>query len=89
MSNVAIEQYKAFNASINSLSLGAKAGQVALKGLAIAGNMLLAFAASASLSYVFTKVSDYAHELENAREAAEKAKSTLSKLNTSISDNGK
>lgn len=41
------------------------------------------------LNVVISKISDYAHELENAREAAEKAKSTLNELNTSVSDNGK
>lgn len=79
----------AHNNALKQQTLGAKAANVALKGLAIAGNMLLAFAASAALSYVVTKISDYAHELENAREAAEKAKSTLNELNTSVSDNSK
>lgn len=78
-----------FRASIGNLSIGAKAGQVALKGLALAGNMLLAFAATEAISLLVTKISNYAHELENARDAAEDAKSTLNELNTSVSDNGK
>lgn len=35
-----------FNKSIGNLSLGAKAGQVALKGLALAGNMIATVAAT-------------------------------------------
>lgn len=77
-----------FNKSIGNLSLGAKAGQVALKGLALAGNMLLMWGISEVISLVITKISDYAHELDNAREAATSAKSDIDDLNKSVSDNG-
>ena len=39
-----------FKTSIGNLSIGAKAGQVALKGLAIAGNMLLMWGISEAIS---------------------------------------
>lgn len=39
-----------FNASIGNLSLSAKAGKIALQGLAIAGNALLAFAVTEGIN---------------------------------------
>lgn len=39
-----------FNASIGNLSLSAKAGKIALQGLAIAGNALLTFAVTEGLN---------------------------------------
>lgn len=48
-----------FKTSIGNLSIGAKAGQVALKGLAIAGNMLLMWGITEAISalYKFSQVS--------------------------------
>lgn len=40
-----------FNASIGNLSLSAKAGKIALQGLAIAGNALLVFAVTEGLNF--------------------------------------
>lgn len=77
------------NEAVKEGTLSFKAGQVALKGLALAGNMLLMWGVSEVISLVVTKISDYAHELDNARDAAEDAKSTLNELNTAVSDNGK
>lgn len=77
------------NEAVKEGTLSFKAGQVALKGFALAGNMLLMWGVSEVISLVVTKISDYAHELDNARDAAEDAKSTLNELNTAVSDNGK
>lgn len=77
------------NEAVKEGTLSFKAGQVALKGLALAGNMLLMWGVSEVISLVTTKISNYAHELENARDAAEDAKSTLNELNSSVSNNGK
>ena len=86
--NSVILSEEAISNATNTMTFSAKAGQVALKGLALAGNMLLMLGVSEVISLVATKISDYAHELDNAREAATSAKSDIDDLNKSVSDNG-
>lgn len=86
--NAAKQSAIAYNNGLAQMTFGAKAANIALKGLALAGNMLLMWGVSEVISLVATKISDYAHELDNAREAATSAKSDIDDLNKSVSDNG-
>lgn len=79
----------AHNKALKQQTLSAKAGQVALKGLAIAGNMLAMWAISEAISFAASKINDYVHELDNARDASKDAQSTINQLNQSVSDNDK
>jgi hypothetical protein len=56
-----------FKESIGNLSLGAKAGQVALKGLALVGNALGMAFASWVATEIISWLNDLAHAEENAR----------------------
>lgn len=59
----------------NKMTLSAKAGQVALKGLAIAGNMVASFLIAKGIQLAVKAIDDYVHAVENATD----------KLNGSIS----
>lgn len=85
-----------FNKSIGNLSLGAKAGQVALKGLAIAGNMVASFLAVFAFQAVITGIDNYIHRVDNAKDALEEfnssvkeQKDNLSTQESWINENGK
>lgn len=75
-----------FKESISNLSLGAKAGQVALKGLALVGNAL----AMAFTSWVATEIiswlNDLAHAEENARKRSEELTSSYETEKKNIDD---
>ena len=58
-----------FKASIGNLSISAKAGQVALKGLALAGNMVASFLAAFVFQAVITGIDNYIHRVDNAKDA--------------------
>lgn len=60
-----------FKASIGNLSIGAKAGQVALKGLALAGNMVAGALIGLVLSAIVNGLNDLTHAAENASKAAD------------------
>lgn len=85
-----------FNASIGNLSLSAKAGKIALQGLAIAGNALLAFAVTEGINLLVKAIYNSIHATELAIEAAEKAQSKIdeirddiSSMNTTVDDSAK
>lgn len=60
----------AHNESIKAQTLSAKAGQVALKGLAMAGNMLAMWAFTKALQVATTTLDNYIHKVEKTEEAA-------------------
>ena len=73
----------AHNAALQQQTLSAKAGQVALKGLAIAGNMIAMWAISKVLQITIEKIT----ELANASEIAEeKATNFANSVNNSTKD---
>lgn len=85
-----------FNASIGNLSLSAKAGKIALQGLAITGNALLAFAVTEGINLLVKAIYNSIHATELAIEAAEKAQSKIdeirddiSSMNTTVDDSAK
>ena len=71
-----------FNKSIGNLSSGAKAGQVALKGLALVGNML----ASYLLTKVITAYSDYKNKIHEIADESSKQASQSSEYVTKLND---
>ena len=71
-----------FKASINGLSLSAKAGKIALKGLAIAGSMLATFLVSELISGIFQVISASNDIREQAQEVGSAFNSTESDINS-------
>ena len=71
-----------FKTSIGNLSIGAKAGQVALKGLAIAGNMLLMWGITEAISALY-KFSQVSKDVANsAQEIGSSFKETKKDINS-------
>lgn len=71
-----------FNKSIGNLSLGAKAANVAMKGLAIAGNMLLMWGISEAISALY-KFSQVSKDVANsAQEIGSSFKETKKDINS-------
>lgn len=77
------ELKKAYDAAINyksgldQVSLGAKVGEVALKGLSMAGNMLASWAITAVIQLVVTAFDNFIHRVEIAKKALADAKSNF------------
>ena len=57
-----------FTNSLNKCSLASRAGQAALKGLAIAGNMLAAWAVAAAINAVVTGIDNLIHAEQKAKD---------------------
>ncbi|MFR3452849.1 MAG: hypothetical protein ACLTTN_01125 [Coprococcus eutactus] len=76
-----------FNKSIGNLSLGAKAGQVAIKGLALAGNMLVSLGISAIISLAIKGLYNLAHAADNAKESAESFSNSFKSMNEEFTSN--
>ena len=75
-----------FKESIGDLSLGAKAGQVALKGLALVGNALAMAFASWVATEIISWFNDLAHAEENARKRSEELTSSYETEKKDIDD---
>lgn len=60
-----------FKTSLEGMTLSAKAGQVALKGLAIAGNMLAGVLIAKGFELVAKEIDKYVNRIEKAKEASE------------------
>lgn len=76
-----------FNKSIGNLSIGAKAGQVALKGLAMAGNMLVSLGISAIISLAVKGLDNLVHAADNAKESAESFSNSFKSMNEEFTSN--
>ena len=76
-----------FKASIGNLSISAKAGQVALKGLALAGNMVVGILAGFVISKAIEGFDNLVHAADNAKESAESFSSSFSSMNDEFSSN--
>lgn len=75
--------------ALNALEGSSKAAAVGMQILSTAMNVAVIMLVTQAISLLINKFSDYTHKLENAREAAKEAKSSIEELNTSVSDNGK
>ena len=63
------ESLSTLTTSLEKTTLSAKAGQVALKGLAIAGNMLLSIGISFVITEGINLIDNYIHRIDNAKGA--------------------
>lgn len=94
--NSVILSEKAISTATNTMTFSAKAGQVALKGLALAGNMVASFLAAFVFQAVITGIDNYIHRVDNAKDALEEfnssvkeQKDNLSTQESWINENGK
>lgn len=76
----------AHNNALKQQTLGAKAATIAMKGLAMVGNMLFMFAATKALELIVKAIDDYVHRLDNAKEALESTQSELESVNKEIDE---
>lgn len=53
-----------YNKTLGQMSLGVKAGELALKGLAAAGNMLASWAITAVIQLIVTAFDNFIHRVE-------------------------
>ncbi len=75
-----------FTAALKQQTLGAKAATVATKALAMAGNMLVAWAVTKGIELAVKAIDDYIHRLDNAKEALSNTQSELSSVNSEIDE---
>ena len=73
----------------NKMTLAARASSVALKGLALAGNMLVSMAIVQGISFAIKKIHDFANAAEIAKENAEQYVKSISENLSSIGSNSK
>lgn len=71
----------------NTMTFSAKAGQVALKGLALAGNMVVGILAGFVISKAVEGLDNLVHAADNAKESAEGFASSFSSMNDEFSSN--
>lgn len=76
-----------FKNSIGELSVGAKAGKIALQGLALVGNALAMAFASWVATEIISWLNDLAHAEENARKRSEELTSSYETEKKNIDDN--
>lgn len=79
----------AHNAALKQQTLSAKAGKVALQGLATVGNMLATWAISEAISLAVKGIDNLVHRVEIAKEKAEQAKETISDLQSTYESHKK
>ena len=69
-----------YNKTLGQMSLGAKAGELALKGLAAAGNMLASWAITAVIQLIVTAFDNFIHRVEIAKETLNNSKSNFDSI---------
>lgn len=87
---------KGFKASINTMSLSAKAGAIATKAFAIALNMIAFMAITKGIQLIATAIDNWVHRVEKANEAMKEAvseydsaKSSLESINSELAEQNK
>lgn len=78
-----------FRASLQQQTLAARASSVALKGLALAGNMIAGIAIAQGISFAIKKIHDFANASETARENAKQYAQSISENLSSIGSSSK
>ena len=76
----------AHNAALKQQTLSAKAGQVALKGLAMAGNMIAMWAISKGIELLVDTIDEYIHAAEIAREKSSELTDAWNEESSLIND---
>ena len=69
-----------FKASLDTMSLSAKAGTIALKALATAGNMIVMLAISKAIQLAVEAIDNYVHRLDIAKEKAIESAENYNKI---------
>lgn len=85
--NAAKQSAIAYNNGLKQMTIGAKAGQVALKGLALAGNMLVSLGISAIISLAVKGLDSLVHAADNAKESAESFSNSFKSMNEEFTSN--
>ena len=75
------------NEAVKEGTLSFKAGQVALKGLALAGNMLVSLGISAIISLAVKGLDNLVHAANNAKESAESFANSFKSMNEEFTSN--
>lgn len=75
------------NEAVKEGTLSFKAGQVALKGLAMAGNMLVSLGISAIISLAVKGLDNLVHAANNAKESAESFANSFKSMNEEFTSN--
>lgn len=75
--NAAKQSAIAYNNGLEQMTTGAKAANIAMKGLAIAGNMLLSIGISFVISEGIKLIDNYIHRVDNAKDALEEFNSSV------------
>ena len=92
LNNVAVAQKAAkdaaiaHNASLDQMTIGAKAASLAMEALATVGNMIVSMAVTWVVSKVIEGIAYFVNYAENAKKAAEEASSKIKELNDQIKD---
>lgn len=73
--------------SLEQIPKTSKIGQVALKGFAMIGNMLLSTAITKGIELTAKAIDDYVHRLDRAKEKLEETQSDLSSVESEIATN--
>lgn len=77
---------RSFTANLQKTTVAAKAGQVALKGLAMAGNMLAFWAITKGIELAVNALDNFINRAENAREALDESSSSFSTATSELED---
>lgn len=85
--NSVVLSEKAISTATNTMTFSAKASQVALKGLALAGNMVVGILAGFVISKAIEGLDNLVHAADNAKESAEGFASSFSSMNDEFSSN--
>lgn len=85
--NSVVLSEKAISTATNTMTFSAKAGQVSLKGLALAGNMVVGILAGFVISKAIEGLDNLVHAADNAKESAEGFASSFSSMNDEFSSN--
>lgn len=84
--NQARESAIQYNKGLEQMTLGAKAGELALKGLSLAGNMLASWAITAVIQFVVTAFDNFIHRVEKAKEAMTNSKNNFDSIKSDFDD---
>lgn len=94
--NAAKQSAITYNNGLEQMTIGAKAANIALKGLAIVGNAVASFLAAFAFQAIITGIDNYIHRVDNAKDALEEfnssvkeQKDNLSTQESWINENGK
>ena len=85
--NSVVLSEKAISTATNTMTLSAKSGQVALKGLAIAGNMVVGILAGFVIFKAIEGLDNLVHAADNAKKSAEGFAGSFSSMNDEFSSN--